>query len=63
MKPKPIGMDDPRIVARVPGNARAEAFLFWSRLPVARAEGDTVVLGDQRMQGRQAGLFEVELKP
>jgi inner membrane protein len=63
LAPKPIGMDDPRVAARVPGNARAEAFLFWSRLPVAEAKGDTVILGDQRMQGRQAGLFGVELKP
>lgn len=63
VRPTPIGMNDPRIAARVPGNAQAEAFLFWSRLPVAQAEGDTVTLGDQRMQGRQAGLFGVELKP
>lgn len=63
LKPTPIGMDDPRIAERVPGNDRAKAFLFWSRLPVAQAKGDTIVLGDQRMQGRQAGLFEVELKP
>lgn len=63
VKPTPIGMDDPRVSARVPGNAQAEAFLFWSRLPVAKAEGDIVTLGDQRMQGRQAGLFGVELKP
>lgn len=63
MKPRPIGMDDPRIAERVPGNVRAKAFLFWSRLPVAEVKGDTIVLGDQRMQGRQAGLFRVELKP
>lgn len=63
LKATPIGMNDPRVAARVPGNAQAEAFLFWSRMPVAEARGDTVVLGDQRMQGRQAGLFGVELKP
>ena len=63
VRPTPIGMDDPRIAARAPGDPRAKAFLFWSRMPVAQARGDTVILGDQRMQGRQAGLFEVELKP
>lgn len=62
-KAAPIGMDDPRIAARLPANPRAEAFLFWSRLPVAEARGDMVVLGDQRMQGQTAGLFTVELEP
>jgi hypothetical protein len=44
------------------GNTRAQAFLFWSRMPIVDADKPTM-LGDQRMQGRQAGLFGVELKP
>ena len=63
LKSRPIGMDDPRIALRLPGNAQAAAFLFWSRMPVAKVREDTIVLGDQRMQGRQSGLFAVELKP
>lgn len=61
--PRPIGMDDPRIAMRVRGNRAAEAFLFWSRLPVAEAEGDLVVLGDQRVQSRAIRGFRVELPP
>jgi inner membrane protein len=59
----PIGMDDPRIAERLPGNPAARALLFWSRMPVAKINGDTVVLGDQRFLGRSGGTFAVELKP
>lgn len=58
-----VGMNDPRIARRVAGNPDAQAFLFWSRLPVADAQGDTIVLRDQRFQGVTAGRFAVELKP
>ncbi len=61
--PRPIGMDDPRIAERLPGNAAARALLFWSRLPVAEVRGDTIVLGDQRFQGRGGGTFTAELEP
>ncbi|HEX8055320.1 MAG TPA: metal-dependent hydrolase [Novosphingobium sp.] len=60
---KPIGMNDPRIAQRVPGNPEAKAFLFWSRMPVAELQGDTIVLRDQRFLGFTADRFAVELKP
>lgn len=58
---RPIGLHDLRIAERVPGNRAAEAFLFWSRLPVAEAHGDTVMLGDQRFQSNAIRGFSVEL--
>jgi inner membrane protein len=62
--PRPIGMNDVRIADRLPASPAAQALLFWSRLPVAEAKGDTVVLGDQRFQGGASiGTFAVELKP
>lgn len=60
--PRPIGMNDIRIMDRLPRSPEGQALLFWSRLPVAEAKGDTVVLGDQRFQGR-GGTFAVELNP
>jgi len=43
------GLDDPRIPALVSRSADARAFLFWSRMPVARFDdNDGLVLGDQR---------------
>lgn len=60
--PRPIGMTDPRIAQRLPNSPEARALLFWSRMPVAEAQGDTIVLGDQRFLGRGFGPFRVELK-
>jgi inner membrane protein len=60
---KRIGMDDPRIAARVKRNPEAQAFLFWSRMPIAETRGDTVILRDQRFLGVTAGSFTVELAP
>ncbi|RZK03904.1 MAG: metal-dependent hydrolase [Novosphingobium sp.] len=60
---RPIGMEDPRIALRVVHNPEAQAFLFWSRMPLAEVQGDTIVLGDQRFSGIAAGNFRVELKP
>ena len=62
--PLPIGMSDPRITGRTRGNPAAQAFLFWSRLPVAEIAGETIVLKDQRFS--QLGVrdrFTVALKP
>ena len=61
--PQPTGMSDPRIGQRLPGNREAEAFLFWSRMPIAEVDGDTIVLRDQRFMGLTAGRFAVELEP
>lgn len=60
---RPIGMDDPRI-ARTAPSREARAFLFWSRMPVAEARGDSIFVRDQRfLDMPTAGNFEVELKP
>jgi len=60
---RPIGMSDPRIAQRAPGNRESTAFLFWSRMPVAEVQGDTIILRDQRFLGLTGGRFAVELKP
>jgi inner membrane protein len=61
---RPIGMADPRIAQRAAGNPEARAFLFWSRMPIAEAEGDRLILRDQRfLQPPVAGRFAVELQP
>lgn len=60
---KPTRMNDPRIDKRLPGNREAEAFLFWSRMPIAEVEGDTIVLRDQRFLGLTAARFAVKLEP
>lgn len=57
-------LDDPRIAERVAGNPAAEAFLFWSRLPLAEIRGERIVLRDQRfMQAEGRGPFSVTLEP
>ena len=60
---RPIGMDDPRIAAQAARDPAAGAFLFWSRMPIARREGDAIVLGDQRFADSLAGSrFQVRLE-
>jgi inner membrane protein len=57
-------MADPRIAQRAKGDSQAEAFLFWSRMPVAELHGDRIVLRDQRfMDSPAAGSFTVTLRP
>ena len=60
----PTGMDDPRLAPRVASSPAAQAFLFWSRMPIAVNSGDNIVLKDQRflaVPGR--GPFTVILPP
>ena len=57
-------MDDPRIAAWSKGDPAAEAFLFWSRMPVAEPGQKGILLKDQRFMDSPArGNFTVELKP
>ena len=57
-------MDDPRIAAWAKGDPAAEAFLFWSRMPVAEPGPKGILLKDQRFMDSPArGNFTVELKP
>jgi inner membrane protein len=59
-----IGMDDPRITKWAKGDPQAEAFLFWSRMPIAQPGPDGIVLTDQRFKDVPTrGSFTVELKP
>ena len=59
-----IGMDDVRIAQWSKGNPAAQAFLFWSRMPVAELHADRIILRDQRfMNPLTADQFSVTLKP
>ncbi len=61
---KPTNMFDPRIPLWAKGNPGAQAFLFWSRMPVAELHPDRIVLRDQRfMDPLAARNFSVTLKP
>ncbi len=61
---RPINMSDPRIAERVPTSTDAQAFLFWSRMPVAENSGDNIVIKDQRfLQIPARGPFTVILPP
>ena len=62
--PRQIGMADPRIAEWSRHDPAAQAFLFWSRMPVAELHPDRIVLRDQRfLDPRVAGRFSVTLRP
>lgn len=57
-------MADPRIAEWAKGDPSAEAFLFWSRMPLAELHDDHIVLRDQRFLDSPArGNFTVTLRP
>ncbi len=57
-------MADPRIADWAKGDPQAEAFLFWSRMPVAQVGPKGILLKDQRfLDIPTQGPFTVELKP
>lgn len=57
-------MTDPRIAEWSKHDPAAQAFLFWSRMPVAELHPDRIVLRDQRfMDPRVARNFSVTLRP
>lgn len=59
-----INMADPRIARWAKGDPQAEAFLFWSRMPIAAPGPKGILLTDQRfMDVPTKGNFMVELKP
>lgn len=61
---KPTNMSDPRIAEWAKHDPEAQAFLFWSRMPVAELHPDRIVLRDQRFMGSFAGdRFSVTLRP
>ncbi|MBN8499863.1 MAG: metal-dependent hydrolase [Sphingomonadales bacterium] len=58
------GMEDPRIAEWAKGDPAAQAFLFWTRMPIARQGQSSIVLSDQRFMDSPArDNFTVELKP
>jgi len=59
-----INMSDPRIAEWSKNDPAAQAFLFWSRMPVAELHADRIVLRDQRfMDSRVSRNFSVTLRP
>ena len=46
--PVATNMDDPRIAEAAAQSKPLRDFLFWSRMPFARFEGDTVIVSDAR---------------
>ncbi len=57
-------MSDPRIAAWSKDDPAAQAFLFWSRMPIAELHPDRIILRDQRfMDPRIGDRFSVTLRP
>ncbi len=57
-------MADPRIAEWAKHNPAAQAFLFWSRMPIAELHDDRIILRDQRfLDPLAADQFSVTLKP
>ena len=60
----PGDMADPRIAQWAKGDPQAEAFLFWSRMPIAAPGPKGILLTDQRfMDVPTRSTFTIELKP
>ncbi|MBL9065401.1 MAG: metal-dependent hydrolase [Sphingopyxis sp.] len=61
----PTGMDDPRVAPLVETSPVAQAFLFWSRMPVAKIDAKgRLILSDQRFGNRLSrGQFQVIVDP
>jgi inner membrane protein len=56
-------MSDPRIAEWSKNDPAAQAFLFWSRMPIAELHDDHIILRDQRfMDPRTAAQFSVTLR-
>lgn len=58
----PTGMNNPMIERARESDPAVRAFLFWSRMPVAREEGGKLLLSDQRFGNPMVrGRFTVEV--
>ncbi|MCW1402705.1 metal-dependent hydrolase [Novosphingobium sp. MW5] len=56
-------MSDPRIAEWAKNDPKAQAFLFWSRMPVAELHDDYIILRDQRIMDRRMDRqFSVTLR-
>ena len=63
-EPVPTNMSDPRIAEWSKNDPAAQAFLFWSRMPVAELHDDRIILRDQRfMNPLTTDRFSVVLTP
>lgn len=61
---QPHNMADPRVAAWAKGDPKAQAFLFWTRMPIARIGPNAIVLTDQRFdQSPASSAFTVTLRP
>jgi inner membrane protein len=61
---KSTHMSDPRITAWVKNDTDAQAFLFWSRMPLAELHDDRIILRDQRfLDPRIVDRFTVTIRP
>ena len=62
-KGKLTNMEDPRIAEWSKNDPAAQAFLFWSRMPIAELHDDHIILRDQRfMDSRTARQFSITLR-
>ncbi len=62
-KTVPHNIRDPRLAEAVAQSPDAQAFLFWSRMPIVEIEGDVAMLRDQRFADpRVADRFAVRLE-
>ena len=60
---KPTNMSDPRIQQWAKADPDAQAFLFWSRMPLAELHDDHIILSDQRFTDpRVASRFQITLR-
>ncbi len=60
--PRSTGMNGPLIALAAARDPNVRAFLFWSRMPLARVEGNDLVLSDQRFGNPLTrGTFEVRV--
>jgi inner membrane protein len=64
LKVRKVALTDPRIAEWSKNDPAAQAFLFWSRMPIAELHDDRIILRDQRfMDPRTAAQFSVTLRP
>ncbi len=53
--PAVLDSSDPRIARLAQTNPQVRAFLFWSRMPIMRVDGDTLIVTDQRFSSPLVG--------
>lgn len=60
---KPHNVGDPRLAAAIAKNLDAQAFVFWSRMPIVEFDGNVAIISDQRFNDPRVGSrFAVKLE-